>query len=492
MGRHPNETGAEFRRRVLDKISPSFCAAKWLNASIWLGSGQTSSCHHPLPHRIALSDIKDNPSGLHNTFHKKLMRGQMLKGDRPKECDYCWRIEDMGPEFISDRIPKSDFYEDRELLALPNMGWQHNQIPRTLEIAFDRLCNFACAYCSPGYSSIWSADIKKGGGYRGLKSDGGGSYMNTGDWAEPFKPDQENPFVEAFFKWWPVLAQELMEIKITGGEPTSSPNFWRWLDQVQAGSQRRLPIISFNSNLGFSDAVCDRLLGKVSSIPKLGLYVSCEALGSTAEYIRDGLDFAQFERNLLKILESRRFERVIMMMTVNALSLSSFTGFMDWLMELKSKYSEWIPHASLTILRWPSFLSPLTLPRQQCLQAKAEIESWFSLERVQSGLLDSEKETVLRLISYLSEVDLPHHKASDLEVRQRDLKTFLVQYDQRRGKSYRKSLPTQLVQWLDSVDAADISKPAELINGNVADWYHSDANLEEIARDLKASPEIRP
>ena len=48
----------EFKKQKLDTKSASFCAAKWYNATIWLGSGMTTSCHHPLPHKIDLEAIK--------------------------------------------------------------------------------------------------------------------------------------------------------------------------------------------------------------------------------------------------------------------------------------------------------------------------------------------------------------------------------------------------------------------------------------------------
>ena len=48
----------EFKQKKLDTKSESFCAAKWYNATIWLGSGMTTSCHHPLPHKIDLEEIK--------------------------------------------------------------------------------------------------------------------------------------------------------------------------------------------------------------------------------------------------------------------------------------------------------------------------------------------------------------------------------------------------------------------------------------------------
>ena len=37
--------------------------------------------------------VKRNPKALHNTRHKKKQRKMMLNGERPDECDYCWKIE---------------------------------------------------------------------------------------------------------------------------------------------------------------------------------------------------------------------------------------------------------------------------------------------------------------------------------------------------------------------------------------------------------------
>ena len=96
-----------WRDKNLNKVSKSFCAAKWLNASLHLGHGFTNSCHLPLPHPVDLEEIKKNPSALHNTQHKKEMRKMMLKGERPAECSYCWKVEDIGRNNIADRIFKS-------------------------------------------------------------------------------------------------------------------------------------------------------------------------------------------------------------------------------------------------------------------------------------------------------------------------------------------------------------------------------------------------
>jgi uncharacterized protein YggL (DUF469 family) len=70
----------EFKQQVLDPLSPSFCAAKWYNATIWLGSGQTTSCHHPPAHLIDADKVNNNSRLLHNTDQKKEDRRNMVLG----------------------------------------------------------------------------------------------------------------------------------------------------------------------------------------------------------------------------------------------------------------------------------------------------------------------------------------------------------------------------------------------------------------------------
>ena len=57
---------------VENQSTPTFCLAKWHHVTMYLQSGETHSCYHPKPHKIPLSELKDNPSALHNTMEKKL------------------------------------------------------------------------------------------------------------------------------------------------------------------------------------------------------------------------------------------------------------------------------------------------------------------------------------------------------------------------------------------------------------------------------------
>ena len=91
----------------IDKVSNSFCLAKWLQVTLHLQNGRTHSCHHPKTHHVPIEELRDNPSALHNTKFKKEQRKMMLEGERPAECQYCWNVEDLPGSHLSDRYNKS-------------------------------------------------------------------------------------------------------------------------------------------------------------------------------------------------------------------------------------------------------------------------------------------------------------------------------------------------------------------------------------------------
>ena len=229
------ESLRKWRDKHLNSISPSFCAAKWYNVSLHLGHGFKNSCHLPLPHPIDVNKLKDNPGEFHNTDFSKRQRKMMLEGKRPAECSYCWKIEDIGRDNIADRIYKSRIYKEEDIAAIKDLPWDADIIPKTIEASFDRVCNFACSYCNAGYSTTWGKDIEKNGPYQKFKSVSAGAYQNAGSWADANgKYNEQNPYVDAFLKWWPELIDGgLEEIRITGGEPCASPNFWSFLDTMK-------------------------------------------------------------------------------------------------------------------------------------------------------------------------------------------------------------------------------------------------------------------
>jgi organic radical activating enzyme len=441
----------EFRRQVLDVKSASFCAAKWYNATIWLGSGMTTSCHHPPAHKVEIAEVEVNPRALHNTYLKKKERKMMQQGKRPAGCEYCWKIEDMGVDAVSDRVYKSKIYPIEALDEAYTTPPAEDVNLRTLEIAFDRTCQFACSYCNPAFSSTWVRDIKSNGAYTGLVSDGRNHFTHTHDASQLYRYGETNPYVEAFFAWWESdLHKTLQELRITGGEPLMSGETWKlieWFKNNQGRSSTRLAI---NSNLGMDRLKLLEFVEKTRDIPHLEIYTSNEAYGAQAEYIRDGLDYDLWMHNVQELLEHDHIRAVHVMCTINALCLDSLDVFLDQLVRLKKTYGRERVNFTLNILRFPSFQSALILPEHLKIYYRNKLINWSIKHKNAEYLHEHEINHTDRLINYLDHVDTPHSEAFDMPKLHNDFKQFFTQYDQRRGKDFVSVFPN-LQQWYQTL-----------------------------------------
>jgi hypothetical protein len=437
-----------FRKQVLDPLSSSFCGAKWYNATIWLGSGMTTSCHHPPAHKVGVEAVTANPRALHNTPEKKRDRAQMIAGERPPGCEYCWKIEDIGRDNISDRVYKSKIYPIAELKAAAAMPVDQDVNLKTLEIAFDRTCQFACSYCNPAFSSTWVNDIKKHGAYINLVSDGRNHFTHTHESAQLYRFGETNPYVEAFFRWWETdLHRTLDELRITGGEPLMSGYTWRLIDWFKDNRGASATRLAINSNLGV-DIDLDRFINSVDGLA-VDVYTSNECYGNHAEYIRDGLDYPAWCDNVIKLLESS-VRAVHVMCTINALCLETLPEFLSSLVALKNIYGRERVNFTLNILRFPSFQSPLILPDEIKTRYRKNLEAWLDYNADNPVMQEHELNHLQRLIDYLDTVKTPHRETFDMPKLLNDFKQFYAQYDQRRNKDFTTTFP-KLKEWYNSL-----------------------------------------
>ena len=442
MPKQANETDLNYKQRVLDPLSSSMCGAKWYNATIWLGSGITTSCHHPLPHKVSVEDVIANPKALHNTPKKKAERQMMQEGKRPAGCEYCWKIEDVGRDNISDRVYKSVIYSDDELKQAHSLSPQEDVNLKTLEIAFDRTCQFACSYCNPAFSTTWVKDIKKNGAYENLISDGRNHFTHEHNSSQLYKQTETNPYIEAFFKWWETdLHKTLEELRITGGEPMMSGHLWKLLDWFKENKGASKTRIAINSNLGLESSDILKLLDRADSAP-LDIYTSNESLVHQAEYIRDGLEWSTWSRNMHLLAGSGKIRGLHNMCTVNALCLETLPEFLSYLIKFKEQYGRDFPSFTLNILRFPSFQSPLALPDNIRTLHKDRLQQWYDKNANNELLHEHELNQTQRLIDYLDVVKTPHSDSFDMPKLHNDFKQFYTQYDTRREKNFINTFPS--------------------------------------------------
>jgi hypothetical protein len=438
----------------LNTIGSGMCLAKWTQVTMQLQSGHNHSCHHPATHKISETEIARNPSALHNTKHKKLRRKEMLDGIRPSECDYCWNVEDNSDRF-SDRIFKSgeewswDYKEE-----IFNLDWRADYNPKYVEVSFSNACNFKCTYCGPSFSSKWVEEIDKYGGYPTTDNFNDTTWMKKEN-KFPIKHSEYNPYVEAFWKWWPDLYRDLHTFRITGGEPLMSKDTWDILDFIinEPNPNKELKL-AINSNLGVPDKLIDKLIEKIQKIEDGGkvkefiIFTSTDTWGEQAEYIRTGVEFNKVWDNVNKILESCPRIIVTFMSTYNALSVFNYSKLINEVYNLKKTYGSndryWNSATFLdtSYLRWPSHQTVRVLP----YQFSKNILDQFNMMLYQStpsfdwshiGYSDIEQQKIMRIYDWMIS---PQDSFEQMKNRYNFYKYF-SEHDIRRGTNFVKTFP---------------------------------------------------
>lgn len=442
-------------KKLLNTVSPSFCLAKWTSVTIHLESGTTHSCHHPKPHEIPLAELSNNPAALHNTSYKIKQRKKMLSGARPTECEYCWKIEDLASNETSDRHLKSamswslPFYDNILLNPLSD-----TLKPKYVEVSFSHACQFKCSYCSANYSTKWEEELKKYGDYS----------TRSGKKDVTTYSEEENPYIKAFWEWWPELKKDLHVFRITGGEPLLSPNTFKILENLLIHPEPNLTI-AINSNLGAPLAAIEKFqslaekLIATKSLKNLELYTSIDAYGHQAEYIRHGLNNDYFWKNIDYLLSRVPTLQIIIMCTFNALSITSYLDLLKKVMEvnLKHRHSDRPLPLCLDIsyLRYPEYQTVQVLPVEYLTQMeeilKYLIDNQWQKTPHNQGFHDLQVVKFKRVLEWMRQ-GVPDKERDALK---KNFYLFFSEHDRRRGSNFLSTFPEMERFWLECKKTAN-------------------------------------
>ena len=431
---------------IMNEISPTFCMAKWHHTTIYLQTGETHSCYHPRPHKISLDEIAIDPSALHNTEQKKLERLEMLNGGKPSGCQYCWNIEAMGEDYVSDRKERnSTIYRADRFEQIKSGPWDQNINPEYIEISFGNECNFKCGYCHPKHSSAYHKEIKMHGPYTAVKN-----HRNDIDWFKVYE-EETNPYVEAWWKWWPEVSKTLNILRITGGEPLLQASTWRLLEDLDKNPLPNLEL-NINSNFGVKPILVDRLVERINKllaekkIKKFKMFTSIDTWGPQAEYIRTGLDLELWERNLKKYLADTDLS-ITFMVTFNILTVTNFQTLLEKILEWRKEYpfnTDYRVKFDTPYLKEPLQYDMNILPKEEFMPyMHKHLE--FIKENVNDKNLNKftslEYERFRRVVDYM---ETTHYSKDKIKEGRKDFYNWFTEYDRRRSVDFVTTFPTMV------------------------------------------------
>ena len=274
-----------FWNRSLNVSEPA-CLQKWEWSTIYLMQQNSSSCH-----RVDKEPFDIETFNFHNTPGVLEARTQMLNGVWPgKGCEYCKDLEDSGG--LSDRQQVNNNYKLWHLTPkeLEQNNKSINVTPSTLEVYFSNLCNQACLYCYPRYSSKIESEHKR---------------FNPQNKELEFINTQKKNYQQVKNKFWLWMQDNCINLKryrILGGEPFYQEEIWENINFFKNNPCSELDIQIFtNFNVdtqrvrtilqAFKDLIDNK------HIKSLRLILSIDAWSPAGEYVRSGLNNKLWKQN---------------------------------------------------------------------------------------------------------------------------------------------------------------------------------------------------
>jgi sulfatase maturation enzyme AslB (radical SAM superfamily) len=360
----------------------AFCPMPWTGL-MYNFDGSVKNC---IRSANTLGNIKDTPIeqmvlSLPNIARQALI----VDGEKPTNCKPCHDLEVGKKSFdiISDRV----FYI-RELKHVPLDTYRTNNFDlRTIDVRWTNLCNFACVYCGPEFSSKWANELD----------------------ITPLVPanTQKENFKQYIFDH----ADQLDHVYLAGGEPLLMKENLELLERIRLETQLRI-----NTNLS---KVNTQVFDRICQFKNVHWIVSVETIEDEFEYVRYGGRWTDFLDNLNIIRNLGH--KISFNMLHFMLNYQSVFGCVDLLTSMGFHNNSFIIGPLLN----PDYLNIRHLPDNVLNSVKATLE-----QRIATNPGFLLEDSYQNMLNYIQQ---PINKNFNESMRQ------LAQLDQRRNINSRET-----------------------------------------------------
>ena len=292
-----------------------FCPIPW-TGFMYFPSGDVLNC---IRSQLPIGNLKDK--SIHDILKENTKTKQnMLDHKEGIGCNVCYDLEGdkQNYDMISDRI----FYL-KELKTVDNTLYNdpNNFKLHKIDIRWTNVCNHACVYCGPEYSSKWATELKI-------------------QVQEP-TPERVEELKQLVFD----NAHQLKHVYLAGGEPLLMKENLELLEILQ----EKNPDVNIRVNTNLSKTGT-RVFDKIMEFKNVHWTVSLDTIEDQFEYIRYGGVWEDFNENLLRITD--KGHKVSFNMLWYSLNFRSIFDTVDYLKGLGYHNNSFI-------------VGPLTLPTWQ-------------------------------------------------------------------------------------------------------------------------------
>ena len=354
--------------------NPYFCPMPWTGL-MYNHDGTVKNC---IRSAGAIGNITDNSIEDILLGTTNIQTQQQIVDRQPESrCDPCYQLEHRRSfDTVSDRV----FYL-RELKTVSPDTYQVGRHDlRTIDVRWTNLCNFACVYCSPEYSSRWADEL--------------GVISPTPSVA------QKESFSQYVFEH----VDQLEHVYLAGGEPLLMRENMELLNRLYETN----PDVNIRINTNLS-RTHTQVFDKICEFKNVHWIVSLETVEQEYEYIRYGSSWSDFEHNLGII--SGLGHKISFNMLHFLLNYNSIFDCVRYLQNRGFHNNSFIIGA----LTGPSVFDLRNLPPRAMRELKINLNYWLStnpgyllevgLKNVLAYLDQPYKSDIRASLEYLAELD---------------------------------------------------------------------------------------
>lgn len=295
-------------------------------------------------------DMK-NPNALEK------IKQDLDNGIKNSHCDICWKHEEQG------------------IRSWRQIGNSIKLRGRAVDLFLDTTCDAACIYCNHTYSSKWKQEVL----HATTEDKNAIKNIHPIDNIITNNIDKEQKFqtvlqeIENLGKNPLQDADEQTIITLLGGEPLLTPfvksNTIK--DIVEAfykhSNKRSILKVVIHTNGNTTDAIMEKTFTLIKDLEtkyerlEFVFCLSMESVGKLSEYIRYGVSWNQFDKNVDRIMMNNI--RITFNMTTSIVSFLDTPNFIKYVFEKAKTYNQ-TTMCNLNLVRYPKSMSIALLSKE--------------------------------------------------------------------------------------------------------------------------------
>lgn len=293
------------REEFLLKESKTFCIYPWIHLHAY-PTGEAYPCCHAEMGTGQIGDCRTQ--SLRDIWYGDALnelRVNMLQETKSSACNRCYEQEEAG--FFSGR-KSANKHHGHHIGKIHGTPFEMTY----WDIRFSNLCNLSCRSCGHIFSSNWYQDQVK---------------LAGPEWKTNNKPLNYAGRTETDI--WEQLVPHLdyvEQIYFAGGEPLLMEEHYNILEELVKRERFDVRLI-YNTNFTHTQLKDRSVFEYWKLFKSVAVGASLDAMGPRAEYIRNGTDWAQVERNreeMMRVCPNVDFYISPTLSIMNALHLPDF------------------------------------------------------------------------------------------------------------------------------------------------------------------------